>query len=119
MCMPFVGHISTRWNPRKPWPASALFCDMPGSVERQYVEHLYSTLADADLSKSYPDKLNAVKHLIVEAFRNNSIPEEYPITLPLFCGNHTTMAQQIRYNKLKAEDETLKDEDMLVTDYMR
>jgi hypothetical protein len=114
-----VLYLKDHWKPEKVTPAYAFYCDMPGSSERAFVEHLHATLPQADISLPYHEKRNAVKHLIVAAFEMNEIPQQFNITLPLFCGNHTTMGQHMRYNRMKEENKELQDKDMEKSDYMR
>lgn len=120
MNLTFVTGIAKGWQRVRVWPALVLLRDVPGSDERRWIEHLYAQRGDqrgdADPNLPYHEKLNApgMKATIAAAFADRaSIPQPYKITLPLFGGNHTTMAQQMRLAQLEADKAAITDQDRL------
>ncbi len=112
----FVKELAKDWNRVRVWPALVLLRDAPGRDERTWIEELYANRPDADPKLPYHEKLNApgMKATIAAAFANmTSIPQPYKITLPLFGGNHTTMAQQMRLAQLVADGDAITDNDRL------
>lgn len=116
MNLKHVKEIASDFIQERVWPALVLVRDTPGRDERKWIEELYATLPDADVTLPYLQKLNApgMKAKIAAAFSSfTSIPSQYKITLPLFGGNHTTMAQQQRLAKLVQDGKAVTDRDML------
>lgn len=116
MNMTLVNDIAANFDPDRTWPALALLRDTPGRDERKWIEGLYASRKDADLTLPYHEKLNApgMKEKIASEFASfTSIPSQYNISLPLFGGNHTTMGQKMALAKLVQDGAVVTDKNRL------